>query len=193
MTVDQSLGWDGVAEQFMRARTDVGAALVCRWAKASLPAGASIIDVGCGSGVPIAHALVAEGFDVAGIDASPTLIVAFRRRFPDAIAACEAAQQSSFFGRTFDAAIAIGIMFLLSEEDQRALIPRVRNALKPDGRFLFTAPREACEWPDSLTGRQSRSLGAETYQRILAASGLILSACLRDEGDNIYFDAQIEP
>src|SRR3954464_2283296 len=49
---------------------------------ALLPQGASILDLGCGSGEPIARSLIQSGFEVAGVDASPTLISLCRDRFP---------------------------------------------------------------------------------------------------------------
>jgi 2-polyprenyl-3-methyl-5-hydroxy-6-metoxy-1,4-benzoquinol methylase len=153
----------------------------------------TILDIGCGSGVPIAQALVDAGFTVCGIDASPSLIGAFRKRFPDMPAACEAAQDSAFFGRTFDAAIAIGLLFLLSPDDQRLVIQRIADALKPGGRLLFSAPREACEWQDLLTGRRSQSLGEAGYARLLAAAGLRLVGGRADAGGNHYFDAAKAP
>jgi SAM-dependent methyltransferase len=189
MSIDRSEGWDGIAEQFMTARSGVGAGLVRSWARDHLPPSATVVDVGCGSGVPIAQALVEEGFTVFGIDASPRLIAAFRSRFPDAPSACEPAQDSAFFHRRFDAAVSVGLLFLLSADDQHKLLRRVADALEPGGRFLFSAPREPCEWPDALTGRRSMSLGERTYRRLLEASGLCLIGCSVDEGENNYFDA----
>jgi O-methyltransferase involved in polyketide biosynthesis len=104
-------------------------------------------------------------------------------------AACEAAQDSVFFHQTFAAAVSTGLLFLLQADDQRRVIRRVADALRPGGRFLFTAPQEACEWPDMLTGRRSRSLGEQGYGRHLEASGLQLINCQLDEGGNNYFDA----
>jgi SAM-dependent methyltransferase len=189
MNIDRSEGWEGVAEEFIAARSDIGASLVRSWARDNLPPSSCVIDVGCGSGVPIAQALIEDGFAVFGIDASPTLMDAFRRRFPNMQSACEAAQDSVFFHRTFDAAISIGLLFLLSPDDQCKVLGRVATALRPGGRFLFSAPRERCEWQDMLTGRQSISLGEREYERILKASGLRLTGCCIDEGENNYFDA----
>lgn len=189
MNIDQSEGWDDIAERFMTVRSDIGASLVRSWARDNLPKSGSVIDVGCGSGVPITQALVDEGFEVFGIDASPKLIAAFRRRFPGARSACEAAQDSNFFHRSFDAAVAIGLLFLLSEDDQRRAIDRVGDALVPGGRFLFSAPRQRCSWRDMLTGRSSRSLGEKAYERLLNMSGLRLAGHYVDEGGNQYFDA----
>ncbi|MGA3202811.1 MAG: SAM-dependent methyltransferase, partial [Bryobacteraceae bacterium] len=55
------------------------------------------------------------------------------------------------------------------------------------GTFLFTAPEEAVAWKDSLTGRESVSLGLPEYRRLLSAEGLALAGAEIDEGDNYYF------
>ena len=189
MSTDRSEGYEDIAEQFMMVRSDSGARFVRRWARENLPPASAIVDVGCGSGVPIAAALIEDGFKLFGIDASSSLLAAFRDRFPGAPAACEAAQDSAYFHRDFDAAVAIGLLFLLSEEDQCRVIHRVAQVLRPGGRFLFSAPREVCAWQDLLTGRESRSLGRAEYERHLEAAGLRLAGCSLDEGGNHYFDA----
>jgi cyclopropane fatty-acyl-phospholipid synthase-like methyltransferase len=78
--------------------------------------GRLVLDLGCGHGVPIFAALMDDGFTVYGIDASPTLAAEFRRRFSQAEVACEAVEDSSFFERTFDGIVAVGLMFLLAPE-----------------------------------------------------------------------------
>ncbi|WP_431469393.1 class I SAM-dependent methyltransferase [Sphingosinithalassobacter sp. LHW66-3] len=189
MPVDRSEGWDAVADRFMAVRSDVGAATVRSWAREKVRPGGAIVDVGCGSGIPITRALAEDGFELFGIDASPALIAAFGREFPNLQHVCEAAQESGFFGRRFDAAVAIGLIFLLAAEDQARLIARIAHALVPGGRFLFTAPREACEWQDMLTGRTSRSLGQAAYARLCDKAGLRLVGGSVDEGGNSYHDA----
>ena len=189
MAIDHSQGWDNVAGQFIAARSNIGAETVLAWARETISPGASIIDVGCGSGVPISQALIDGGFEVLGIDASLNLVAAFADRFPSAQVACEAAQESDFFNRKFEACVSIGLIFLLDEADQREVIRRIGAALKQGGRFLFTAPREQCEWRDVLTGRGSKSLGFDTYERLLVEAGLRLIGCRVDEGQNNYYDA----
>ena len=104
-----------------REQSSTGVAMVRTWAR-SLPRGGAILDLGCGAGVPISEALTNEGFVVYGIDASPTLASTFHRRFPRAHLACEAIEHSRFFDLTFDGVIAVGLMFLLPAEAQRATI-----------------------------------------------------------------------
>ena len=117
------------------------------------------------------------------------MLAEFRRGFPDAEAACEAAETSALFHRSFDGAVAIGLLFLLPPEDQRQVIERVGRALNPGGRFLFSAPREACEWDDSLTGRVSVSLGDVAYRELLEGAGMNLVGQEIDEGQNNYYSA----
>lgn len=189
MNTDQSAGWDAVSDQFMAIRSKVGASLVLTWAKDRLPRSAAILDIGCGSGVPIAQALAEDGFSVWGVDASPSLISAYRRNLPDMPAACEPAQESPFFHRTFVGVVSIGLVFLLDEDDQRKLLTNVANVLEPGGRFLFSAPREVCRWKDTLTDRASMSLGADAYAAHLISVGLRLNDCRSDEGGNNYYEA----
>ena len=188
MEIDKSEGWEGVADDFIAARSNTGAALIRSWAERNVARPAAVLDVGCGSGVPVAQALIDQGLEVFGVDASPTLIAAFRRRFPGAYSVCEPAQDSAFFQRSFDAAVAIGLLFLLSPADQRHVIYRIAENLRPGGRLLFTAPRQRCEWNDLLTGRRSCSLGEDGYARVLDEAGLKLIGCLTDEGENNYYD-----
>jgi 2-polyprenyl-3-methyl-5-hydroxy-6-metoxy-1,4-benzoquinol methylase len=184
---DASNGYENIAEAFIRARRpSIGPTVVRRWAT-GLQAGASILDLGCGSGVPISEALLQEGFTIHGVDASATLIAKFRERFPGVPVECSPVEESLFFNRSFDAAVAWGLMFLLPVDTQRSLIGKVARALNPHGQFLFTAPREAGTWSDGMTGLPSCSLGHEAYERELVAHGLRLVGNDVDEGDNRYY------
>jgi 2-polyprenyl-3-methyl-5-hydroxy-6-metoxy-1,4-benzoquinol methylase len=187
---DASGGWNAVARDFIVRRSPViGVSVVRNWA-AAIPSGGSVLDLGCGHGFPISSALVESGFSVYGVDASPDLVLEFRRRLPEAQVTCEAVETSSLFDRTFDAAIAIGLMFLLSEQSQQQLIGRVSAAVRPGGAFLFTAPTQAVSWTDVLTGQQSRSLGIEVYESLLKNGGFDLVDGFTDEGDNYYYSAK---
>jgi SAM-dependent methyltransferase len=184
---DKSNGYEQIAEHFMCARNPrIGPAMVREWSR-TLPPGTAILDLGCGHGNPISQALSDEGFVIYGVDASATLITAFRERFPQARSECAAAEDSEFFCRTFDGIVAWGLMFLLPPDTQTTLIGKVARALNPGGKFLFTFTHEAATWSDSLTGRISISLGAERYQQILRTEGLVVVGETVDEGENYYY------
>jgi 2-polyprenyl-3-methyl-5-hydroxy-6-metoxy-1,4-benzoquinol methylase len=188
---DSSNGWDAVADKFVTAREQsrIGVTVVSEWAR-HLPRGASVLDVGCGSGVPVSEALIDGGFAVHGVDASPTLVAMFRKRFPRTPVACEPAESSRFFDRNFDGVVAVGLLFLLPAESQRMLLLKIGAALNPGGRLLFSSPHQVCTWSDLTTGRQSRSLGASAYAAILSEAGLALVGNYTDEGESFYYHAR---
>lgn len=190
---DLSNGYDDEAESFIASRSPtIGVAVVRSWAR-SLAAGARVLEIGCGDGIPVTQALLGEGLNVHAVDASPNMVRAFRRNFPDTLVTCEAAEQLHGFDGQFDAAIAWGLMFLLTPETQKIVIHNVGEVLKRGGRFLFTSPKEAVTWIDITTGRRSESLGAFEYQSLLSSAKLSLVAEYDDdEGANHYFEAAKE-
>lgn len=192
---DPSNGYEGVAAEFLAGRgrapsTAIGARAVGDWAR-TLPRRAAVIDLGCGSGLPITKVLVSERLNVFGIDASPSLVKAFQHNLPDIPVACESVEESLFFNRMFDGVLAWGLIFLLLPEAQRSLMRRMADILVPGGRLLFTscAGAQPLVWKDALTGLESRSLGAAKYRRLLSAVGLCVTREYEDEGQNHYFDA----
>ncbi len=187
---DIANGYDVVAAEFARRRngSTIGAATVKRWAE-GLPSGAAVLDVACGTGIPISRALVEAGCRLHALDASPAMIELFRQNFPGVPALAEPIETSGCFARQFDGVVAWGLLFLLSAESQPAVIARLGAALRPGGRLLFTAPSQQVEWVDVLTRRPSYSLGRDGYVAALEAAGLRLVAEYEDEGENHYFDA----
>jgi SAM-dependent methyltransferase len=190
--MDKSNGYEGIASLFLKGRgkaiNGIGATSVRGWAK-SIPPGSVLLDLGCGTGIPVSKLLIDEGMKVYGIDASPTMAKMFHQNFPDMPIACEAAEESSFFDRPFDGIISWGLMFLLAEESQIMLINKSAMALKTGGKFLFTATYRANTWNDVMTEQPSLSLGAEKYKELIAASGLSLMGEFKDEGENYYYNS----
>lgn len=188
---DGANGYELGADEFMarRTRSRIGIPEVRDWAKA-LPPGAAVLDLGCGHGVPISQVLVEEGCSVWGIDASPTLVSAFRTRFPALEVERARVEDSPFFSRKFDGVIAWGVIFLLEPGTQTLVFEKISRALEPSGPLLFTAPEHVCEWVDVLTQRRSISLGAQAYAQILDGVGMDLVEQYQDEGENHYYLAE---
>lgn len=188
---DSSYGYEAVSHEFIaqRAGSPIGAATVRKWAE-SLPPGGDVLDLGCGAGVPITRTLIDLEFRLFGVDASPSMVAEFRALFPDVPVECASVNDATFFGRTFDGVVAWGLVFLLPVADQADLMRKMSALLRPGGRVLFTAPRQKCTWQDILTGRESVSLGADAYRRLLTAEGLVDLDEAEDEGENHYYFAR---
>jgi SAM-dependent methyltransferase len=85
-----------------------------------LTEGASVLDLGCGGGSPVASNLVAHGMRVTGVDSSPSLIALCRDRMPEQewiVADMRALQ----LGRSFDGVLAWDSFFHLAPDSQRAM------------------------------------------------------------------------
>ena len=193
--MDLSKGYESISAEFLARRgcsatrsNAIGVKEVRQWAK-TLPGGSSVIDLGCGPGIPITAVLLEEGLQVFAVDAAPSFVSAFRRNLPAIPIVCESVLESTFFDRTFDAAVSIGLMFLLNVEEQHRLIRRFADILVPGGRVLFTATARPHVWTDCMTGLESISLGAEQYRKLLGLVGICVAEEYEDAGENHYFDA----
>lgn len=190
---DGSNGYEAIANLYIAGRgtrplvgDTIGAAVVRAWAH-GFPAGSTVLDLGCGPGEPSTRILLEAGLATYALDASSTMVEAFRERFPGAPIEHNTVEASGFFGRTFDGVLAWGLLFLLEPAVQAHVIEKVARALTPGGRFLFTAPQEPCEWLDGMTNRRSWSLGALAYERLLRDAGLTWVGDALDEGENHYY------
>ena len=190
---DGSNGYEAIANIYIagrgtRARVgdSVGAGVVKAWA-ATFPAGATVLDLGSGPGEPSTRILRDAGLTTYAVEASPTMVAAFRERFPSVPIERNTVEASEFFNRTYGGVLAWGLLFLLEPAAQALVIEKVARVLEPRGRFLFTAPREPLEWLDGMTDQRSYSLGEHVYERLLRAVGLAWVASAEDEGGNHYY------
>lgn len=188
MSADSITAYEMHAAHFLQHRdvSTIGVRVVSQWAASRKP-GPCVIEIACGGGLPVTRALIDAGLEVWAIDASPSLIATFQARFPEVPVKCESVQSSDYFERNYDAAIAIGLIFLLSEEDQFRMLSRVAEVLNPGGHFLFTAPVETGSWADMNTGHLCRSLGREVYQHAMNEAGLRIVGEYEDSGRNHYY------
>ena len=187
--MDQSNGYESMSHEFISHRSaEIGVKEVRSWAN-MLQRGSSVIDLGCGSGLPLTSTLVGEGLNVFGLDASPSLVMVFRKNLPGTPVLCESVLTSGLYNRSFEAALAWGLMFLLSAGEQQRLIARFAEILVPDGRLLFTSPAIEATWNDATTKMESVSLGDEEYRGLLKAVGISIRGEYEDERGNHYYDA----
>ncbi|KVK55059.1 methyltransferase [Agrobacterium sp. D14] len=140
-----------------------------------LPKGASILDIGCGSGEPIAGYFIASGYEVTGIDASLPLVELCRKRFPGNLWAV-ADMRKLALGRRFDGLIAWHSFFHLTVEDQRRMFGIFHQHANDGAALMFTAGPDHGEAIGTFQGRPlyHASLARDEYESLLAAHGFRL-------------------
>lgn len=142
------------------------------WVLDMRPEGSPILDVGCGTGRPIAEYLISRGAPLTGCDVAPAMIRKARARFPDQDWRV-ADMRTLDLGREFGALIAWDSFFHLTEAEQRAVLPRFRRHLSPGGVLLFTSGPRAGEQIGAMNGEllYHASLSPEEYRQILGQQG----------------------
>jgi SAM-dependent methyltransferase len=168
---------------------DRGRELVCErpWLDrftSLLPQGATILDVGCGSGEPIARHLIEQGLAVEGVDSSAALIALCRERFPDRL--WHVADMRTFTaGNTFGGVLAWDSLFHLARDDQRGMFPVFRRLSTPGTVLMFTSGPSDGEAIGSYRGEPlyHASLATEEYEALLRTNGFRVVAHIIDDPD----------
>lgn len=163
---DHAAAWDAQRgrELFERPWMERFAALI--------EPGAEVLDLGCGSGEPIARWLLEQCFAVTGVDSASALIDLCRARFP-AAEWIVSDMRVLELGRGFAGLLAWHSFFHLSPEDQRPMFERFARHLSPGGVLMFTSGSEEGfamgEWQGEPL--YHGSLSTAEYRRLLERHG----------------------
>lgn len=135
---------------------------------AALAAGASVLDLGCGSGVPVARHMVVEGLHVTGVDSSPTLVSLCRERLP-AQEWLVADMRSLALHRRFDGILAWDSFFHLRPADQRRMFSVFARHAAPSAVLMFNTGPAHGEAIGEYRGEPlyHASLSGDEYRRML--------------------------
>jgi SAM-dependent methyltransferase len=102
---------------------------------------AKVLDLGCGSGRPVAQHMAELGMRVTGVDSSPTMISFCRERLPDQEWIIADMRQLAL-GRCFDGIVAWDSFFHLGHDDQRRMFAIFANHTSVGTVLLFnTGPQ----------------------------------------------------
>lgn len=146
--------------------------------------GATVLDIGCGSGEPIARYLVDRGLWIHAVDSSPEMVALFRDNLPDQVA--EVADMRALrLGRAFGGLLAWDSFFHLPPQHQRLMFPIFRDHGEPGAPLLFTSGPAFGEAIGTLEGEPlyHASLDPDEYRRLLDRSGFDIVAHMPEDPD----------
>lgn len=133
---------------------------------------ACLLDLGCGSGAPIAVALARSGFRITGVDSSPTMANMFASNLP-AHEIIVADMRRISLRRRFDGVLAWDSFFHLTHEDQRAMFGAFRAHAAQGAMLMFTSGPEHGVAIGSYRDEAlyHASLALQEYRALLKAHG----------------------
>ncbi|WP_018698531.1 class I SAM-dependent DNA methyltransferase [Amorphus coralli] len=147
-----------------------------------LPLGAAILDLGCGTGDPIAHFIAARGYGVVGVDASEAMIGLARQKRPKGDWRV-ADMRSLDLTERFDGILGWDSFFHLTRNEQRAVLPRLAAHLKPGGRLMLTVGPSDGEVAGHVGDDPiyHSSLSPEAYRTLLAEHGVLVTEFVAED------------
>ncbi|MCG7390779.1 class I SAM-dependent methyltransferase [Pantoea sp. ACRSB] len=139
---------------------------------ACLPAGGHILDIGCGTGSPVAEYLLNQGFRVTGVDSAPSMIARCRDKFPHQTWLV-ADMRKLDLGKTFDGILAWDSFFHLCHDDQREMFARFSAHAKKGTALMFNAGPQEGEAFGQLQGEPlaHSSLSSREYESLMQNYG----------------------
>jgi SAM-dependent methyltransferase len=128
-----------------------------------LPRGAQVLDLGCGTGNPIARHIIDRGFRVVGVDQSQKMLEIAKRIIPEA-KLIHADMIDVQLVEKFAAAIVWDSAFHIPREHHVNIYRKIAGALEPGGRMLLSVGGEGAESLDStFAGLTSEMYGATFF------------------------------
>lgn len=143
----------------------------------ALPRCARILDLGCGSGEPIARNLSERGFRLTGVDSSSSMIALCRQRLP-AHQWIVADMRSLALAERFDGILAWDSFFHLPRADQRAMFAVFAAHAAPEAMLMFTSGPDDGEAIGTFEGEPlfHASLSPGMYRELMSRYGFELLA-----------------
>lgn len=109
-----------------------------RFLSITLAGGQKILDLGCGSGQPIAEYFIAKGCKVTGVDGAKSLIQIARKKFPEHTWIMADMRDLPPLGK-IHGLIAWHSFFHLRPEDQRPMFETFNRLCHPGAALMFTS------------------------------------------------------
>ncbi|KAK4701308.1 hypothetical protein P7C70_g4926, partial [Phenoliferia sp. Uapishka_3] len=178
--VDKALvenGYDAIAPKYLAwsgpRRTETRTKYIDLLAE-TMPRGASLLELGCGAGVPATQQLIAHGFQVTGTDISQIQIELAREHCPGGTFRRGDMMELDFPPESYDVICAFYSIFHLPVEEQGQLVGKMMGWVKKGGKLLFNLRSDEGEhrWDDWMGVKMfSCSVGVEGNRNMMKNFG----------------------
>jgi cyclopropane fatty-acyl-phospholipid synthase-like methyltransferase len=136
--------YDKIAEKYAASRGAFNNDAHLEKFSSVLPTGATVLDVGCGSGVPVDSFLVSRGFKVIGLDISEKQIELARTKVPEAKYLVRDISELTAGEFSVNAVVSFYAIFHTPRETHADLFKKFNSYLPANGLMLVTMA--STEW-----------------------------------------------
>lgn len=152
------------------------------------PAEPAVLDLGCGSGEPVAKFFLENHCRVTGVELSREMLEIAQNRFAEQFPDSEwifADMRGLALDRRFDIILAWDSFFHLTRDAQRAMFPVFAAHLNPSGLLIFNTGGEDGESWGEMQGLRFHhaSLARQDYEALLAENGFTVLVRNADDPD----------
>lgn len=182
--------YDRIADDYDTYRSAIGARDLLSLVEA-MGDGLSVLDLGCGTGHPMAACLAPRVSRYLGIDNAQAMLSVFRRNLPQVECRCLDMSEIARLGGGWDLIFSWGALCHLPAEAQVRTLSAAAGLLNPGGRVLFTSAEAPGQCQGSIGPYREvidhLSLGKAAYTEVLSANGMrLLSAEPWEAGNFTY-------
>lgn len=137
-----------------------------------IPVHSTLLDLGCGSGKPIADYLIQQGHTLIGVDSSDVMIAMAQKNFPKQTWV-QADMRTVELDQKFNAILAWDSFFHLTPDDQRQMFAQFAQFSVTNTALMFTSGPMAGEAMGDLFGDAlyHASLSQDEYRVLLKQYG----------------------
>ena len=167
-------GYDTAAENYVTERDQFKNDFYLEKLSEILPKGSSVLDIGCGAGIPIDRFLIDKGYKVMGIDISEKMIEFAKKNIPEATYKIEDMMDLQEKEYEVNAVVSFYAIFHTPREDHEKIFNVIGSFLSKGGLILVTMGSN--EWEGEKENFYGVPMwwshyGTEENKKIIASAG----------------------
>ncbi|NYZ74192.1 methyltransferase domain-containing protein [Candidatus Micrarchaeota archaeon] len=132
-------GYSKIAKAYHKQRDKYNNNLLLTKISKRFPKGSTILDLGSGTGVPIAKFLVNKGYDIIGIDFAENMIKLARKNVPRAKFIKMDITKMKFKPNSFDGAVSFYAIIHIPREKHACVYKKLHRILRPNSHMFLNA------------------------------------------------------